>query len=163
MHHHFNLKSFIFYGTMIGSVVLLFKGVTAYGESQLKAPHSIGGDYAIKLENPPECLKKQNLVLKIEQSGVYIFAKLALKKAEPHPDPINLQGRLENQQMILSGSLNPWFFCTPDSFSTANELTLKGSFQEKTLTGQLETQTLSNLIQFQAKLSPVFTSEKQTH
>ncbi|MFM6355862.1 MAG: hypothetical protein ACKPFC_08425 [Planktothrix sp.] len=163
MHHHFNLKSFIFYGTMIGSVVLLFKGVTAYGESQLKAPHSIGGDYAMKLENPPECLKKQNLVLKIEQSGVYIFAKLALKKTEPHLDPINLQGRLENQQMILSGSLNPWFFCTPDSFSTANELTLKGSFQEKTLTGQLETQTLSNLIQFQAKLSPVFTSEKQTH
>ncbi len=163
MNHHFNLKSFIFYGTMIGVVMLLFKGVTAYGESQLKPPGSIGGDYAIQLENSPECLKEENLVLKIEQSGIYIFAKLALKKAENHPDQINLQGRLENQQMILSGRLNPLFFCMPNSSSTANELILKGSFQEKILTGQLETQTLSNPIQFKAKLNPVSTSEKQAH
>jgi hypothetical protein len=35
---HFNAKTLSFYGIAIGSVLLLFKTVSAYGETKLKAP-----------------------------------------------------------------------------------------------------------------------------
>lgn len=53
---HFNLKSLAFYGVAIGSVLVLFKTVTAYGESNLKAPDKIGGIYRLEAQNLPECI-----------------------------------------------------------------------------------------------------------
>jgi hypothetical protein len=46
---HFNVKSLIFYGTAICSVVTLFTIVTAYGEANLKASRPIDGDYSFQL------------------------------------------------------------------------------------------------------------------
>lgn len=38
MSSHFSPKSLLFYGTMIGSVAILFRVVSGYGEANLKAP-----------------------------------------------------------------------------------------------------------------------------
>ncbi len=163
MHNHFNLKSLAFYGTMIGSVLLLFKGVTAYGESQLKAPVTIGGDYSLKFDTPPNCLKDKDLTLKIEQSGIYIFAHLAQEKTEHNLDKIALHGKFKGQEMILSGNSNPLLFCSSDLSQNPNQLTLTGEFKEKIFMGKIQDQTLSKSINFTAKINSVSPAEKPTH
>ena len=40
--NHLSLKSLAFYGIAIGSVALLFKVVSAYGETNLKAARQLG-------------------------------------------------------------------------------------------------------------------------
>lgn len=60
----------------ISSVVVLFKVVTAYGETNLKAPPAIGGPYRISTQNLPGCLKANRLVLNIKQSSIYLFGSL---------------------------------------------------------------------------------------
>jgi hypothetical protein len=67
--NHLSLKSLAFYGVAIGSVALLFKVVSAYGETNLKAAPAIGGSYRFDAKSLPECLKSDSLVLTIEQSG----------------------------------------------------------------------------------------------
>lgn len=163
MHNHFNLKSLAFYGTMIGSVLLLFKGVTAYGESQLKAPVTIGGDYSLKFDTPPNCLKDKDLTLKIEQSGIYIFAHLVVEKSEYNLNKIPLNGKFKDQEMSLSGLSNSLLFCSSELSQNPNPLTLTGEFKEKILKGQIQEQHLSQPINFIGKLNPVSSSEKQTH
>ncbi|CAD5947595.1 hypothetical protein PCC9214_02342 [Planktothrix tepida] len=163
MHQHFHAKSLAFYGAMTAAVFLLFQAVTAYGEKQLKAPVSLGGDYTIELENPPQCLKNRDLVLKIEQSGIYVFANLGLKNAEHNRDKIQLQGNLKDHKMNISGTLNPFFVCANDSLNSLNILTLEGIFKEKEITGKLDTPTLSNPINFKAELNLVSPSKKQAH
>lgn len=163
MHNHFNLKSLAFYGTMIGSVLILFKGVTAYGETQLKAPVSIGGDYSIEFDTPPKCLKDKDFTLKIEQSGIYIFANLVLKKSADNLEKIVLSGKFKEPKMILSGISNPLFFCSSDLSQNPNQLTLTGEFKEKIFMGKIQDQTLSKPLNFTAKLNSVSPSEKPTH
>ena len=53
---HFNLKSLTFYGGAITAVVVLFEVVTAYGESNLKAPINIDGRYRLSYTQQPDCL-----------------------------------------------------------------------------------------------------------
>jgi hypothetical protein len=163
MHNHFNLKSLAFYGTMIGSVLLLFRGVTAYGETQLKAPITIGGDYSMEFDTPPQCLKNKELTLKIEQSGIYIFANLVLEKSADNLDKIALHGKFKEPEMILSGNSNPLLFCSSDMSQSPNQLTLTGQFKEKIFMGKIQDQTLSKPINFTARLNSVSPSEKPTH
>jgi hypothetical protein len=108
MQNHLNLKTLSFYGIMIGSVVVLFKVVSAYGENNLKAPPNLSGTYSITSENLPECLKSKNLNLTIEQSGVYLFGNLSpsteeknLKKNENLR--ISLEGKMKEEKIFLSG------------------------------------------------------------
>ncbi|HAN74592.1 MAG TPA: hypothetical protein DCQ51_11020 [Planktothrix sp. UBA8407] len=163
MHNHFNLKSLAFYGTMIGSVLILFKGVTAYGETQLKAPITIGGNYSIEFDNPPNCLKDKELTLKIEQSGIYIFANLGLEKSADNLDKIALYGKFKEPEMILSGNSNPLLFCSSNLSQNPNQLTLTGEFKDKIFMGKIQDQTLSKPINFTAKINSVSSSEKPTH
>ncbi|WRH65273.1 MAG: hypothetical protein RSE13_15235 [Planktothrix sp. GU0601_MAG3] len=163
MHNHFNLKSLAFYGTMIGSVLILFKGVTVYGETKLKAPITIGGDYSIEFDTPPQCLKDKDLTLKIEQSGIYIFANLVLEKSPDNLDKIALSGKFKEPKMTLSGISNPLLFCSSDLSQNPNQLTLTGEFKDKLFKGQIQDQTLSNPINFTATLNPVSKSAKPDH
>ena len=52
-----NFKLLAFYGVMTGLVIVLFKLVTAYGESSLNAPPNISGNYLLESQNLPDCLK----------------------------------------------------------------------------------------------------------
>ncbi|MBE9142813.1 hypothetical protein IQ236_06195 [Planktothrix mougeotii LEGE 06226] len=163
MRHNSNWTSFVFYAATIASVLMLFKGVTAYGESQLQAPVTIGGDYSIKLDTPPNCLKDKDLILKIEQSGIYIFAHLSVEKSEYNRDKIALNGKFNDQEMSLSGLSNPLLFCSSELSQNPNSLTLTGEFHEKILKGKIQDKTLSKPFNFTAKLNSISPSDKQTH
>ena len=88
---HFNLKSLTFYGVMIGSVLVLFNIVSVYGESSLKAPPNIAGNYLLENLNLPDCLKSEKLSLTIAQSGIYLTGRLTTES-----QTIKLNGLLEN-------------------------------------------------------------------
>lgn len=106
----FNLKSLAFYGITIASVTLLFKVVTAYGETNLKAAPAIGGSYRFDAKNLPKCLKSDDLVLTIEQSGVYLSGNLksnnnSVDSQKTNPEKPTLTGKWQNQGLSLSGTV----------------------------------------------------------
>lgn len=75
--NHFNSKSLTFYAIATGSVLLLFKAVTLYGEKHLQASPIINGTYSLSLtNNVSECQQSQPLKLDIQQSGIYVNASL---------------------------------------------------------------------------------------
>jgi hypothetical protein len=113
---HFSLKSLAFYGTAIGSVLLLFNIVTAYGESSLKAPSSINGRYRLQFsQNLPDCEKSDSVLLNIQQSGIYLNASaLAMDtdhEASTKSDISSLSGILNGQSLKLKGSVTKLALC----------------------------------------------------
>ncbi|BAY06978.1 hypothetical protein [Calothrix sp. NIES-2098] len=115
--NHLNVKSLAFYGIAIGSVLLLFKTVSAYGESSLKAPPEINSSYRVALaENIPNCEKPDALMLNIQQSGIYInasFLPVNTNEETPNSNAKNdvLSGILRNKQLSLSGNLERSHLC----------------------------------------------------
>ncbi|HBB30292.1 MAG TPA: hypothetical protein DDZ80_32795, partial [Cyanobacteria bacterium UBA8803] len=141
---HFNLKSLTFYGTAISSVVILFKVVTAYGNTNLKAPASMGGSYRIGSQNLPGCLQSDALVLDIQQSGIYLFGSLLpgdakveqVTSAKKKP---TLSGQLINQQLSLEGSVTSISRChSAVGAGEHNRVKIQGVVQGKTLVGQIQ-------------------------
>ena len=155
--NHFNFKSLAFYGVAIGSVLLLFKVVTAYGEKNLKAPPVVNGRYRLTLAaNLPNCEKTDSLMLNIQQSGIYLNASLLPANAnagteKQHP----LTGIFKNQQSILSGTIDRYIFCKVTGFeSDRNKLVtiqMKLVDQGK-ITGQLTLNGISQSLGFTAML-----------
>jgi hypothetical protein len=102
----FSPKSIGLYSLAIGSAIGFFNVVTSYGETNLKAPISITGNYSIAAQNLPNCLQQSPLILKIQQSGIYLNASLAndrnqnASSSDPRP---TLSGRLQDRQLNLSG------------------------------------------------------------
>lgn len=158
---HFNLKSLAFYGVAIGSVVVLFKVVTAYGETRLKAPPPIGGAYRISAQNLPGCLQSDELVLDIQQSGIYLFGSLlpttinekAATVAEEKP---SLTGNFQNQQLHLEGSI-PWISGCNASVKQANGaagsnwVKIQGVVKGETLVGQIALSSTPTATEFTAQ------------
>lgn len=125
--HHFNFKSLTFYGVAISSVLLLFKVVTAYGESNLKAPFAIKSRYGLVFnENLPICDKSNILVLNIQQSGIYLNAFLLPANSNTKTSKLSetvssLTGKLQNRQLSLSGKAPKYILCNlPTSQTQAN-------------------------------------------
>lgn len=130
MKEHFNLKSLLFYGTMIGAVTLLFRVVSTYGEANLTAPPDIGGRF-IATASLPGCPAASRPVLTIQQSGVFLNGSfspsepadqtqtLPLSAAEKSAFP--LRGRWQEQQINLSGTL-PSSDCQLSQGTTSNSL-----------------------------------------
>jgi hypothetical protein len=135
-----------FYAIAITSVVVLFKIVSTYGENNLKAAPLISGDYNIKSDNLPACLQQENLRLHIEQSGVFLFAKLA---------NTHLDGRIENNQISLSGHPSALSDCT---FADAH-LTIEGNVKDDLLTGAISWDATTPKSSFTAKREVVQSSE----
>jgi hypothetical protein len=115
--NHFNFKSLAFYGIAIGSVLLLFKTVSAYGETNLKAPPAINNHYRLVLvENIPNCEKPEKLILNIQQSGIYLnasFLPVNTNSESPNNSANNdsLSGIFSNQQLSLSGKVTRSMLC----------------------------------------------------
>nr|WP_166482618.1 hypothetical protein [Scytonema sp. UIC 10036] len=115
--HHFNLKSLVFYGTAIGSVLLLFKVVTAYGESNLKPPPTLNSRYRLVLnDNLQICKQLDPIVLNIQQSGIYLngsveLASLNTKMSAANKTTSSLTGKLNHQQLSLSGKVPRTVLC----------------------------------------------------
>jgi hypothetical protein len=115
-----NFHSLAFYVIAISSVLVIFKTVTVYGETKLKAPQSINGDYELQLaEKLPDCQKPNILVLNIQQSGIFLNGSLSPKlltaansKLSPTSEnKLSLNGKLNHQQFSLSGKASPTILC----------------------------------------------------
>lgn len=175
---HFNLKTLTFYGVMIGSVLLLFKGVTAYGEN-LKAPKAIGGTYQLTSSDLPDCLQSERLMLTIEQSGLYIAATLNLEPIKsskpstsetgnltksdaiaPKPQTIKLNGMMQSQPFTLSGKTAQLGNCLAAKPGVAEEIQLQTRFQENNLLETLQWSSLN--LNFTGQSQPS-ASESESH
>ncbi|MGA9379232.1 MAG: hypothetical protein WBV73_10720 [Phormidium sp.] len=160
---HFSWKSLAFYGSAIALVVLLFKAVTTYGTT-MKAPPPIDGRYRITTQNLPGCLKSENLLLIIQQSGVYLNGSLVSVKTEEQlaisvEEKPSLTGKWNNQNQTqplnLTGSLNEIKECQNQSIS------IRGVINGKTLKGQIKLNTIPLTVGFTAEKEDTKKSQKQ--
>lgn len=151
--HHLKFKSLAFYGIAIGLVLILFKVITVYGESNLKAPAAVEGHYRL-LFSKPICEKTDALILGIQQSGIYLHGFLlpanastkVSTTAETHP---TLEGRFSNQQMSLSGKVPRTIICniissrnkasTSEQDNSFNSVTMQIKRVETQFIGQMHT------------------------
>ncbi|MBD2336570.1 hypothetical protein H6G64_06145 [Calothrix sp. FACHB-156] len=165
--NHFNVKSLAFYGIAISSVLLLFKTVSAYGESNLKAPPVINGSYRLTWDQKlPKCNQTDAPILKIQQSGIYVNASLlpgdansenATSDEKTHP----LSGILRNQELNLSGKIDGSSLCNIASTQNAPFHSAKMQMQlldKGNFTGQLNVSGGSQIFNFTA--IPQKTQEK---
>ena len=146
------LNHLTFYGIAIGSVLVLFKFVSTYGETQIKAPVNVNGAYELQSNNLPSCLAGQPLELDIEQSGVYLFGHLAVN-SDKDPKKIPLSGDLEGNKVVMKGDLES---VCPDAKKP--DVILKGEITDKTIVGNLEAQALQGNFSGTQKILP----EKET-
>lgn len=160
MMQHFKLQSLIFYGVAISSVLLLFKFVTAYGETNVKAPAPISGDYRLTLDqNLPNCLQLSDLVLSIQQSGIYVNGSLLTADSNAHLTRTgekrpSLTGKLNQQQLQLSGNIPISNLCNQPVTSTVDAVAIKSQIGGKNLAGKITLSDTSREIAFTAKQVP---------
>lgn len=153
MKNHFKFQSLIFYGVAIGSVLVLFKVVTAYGESNLKAPAPISGSYRLSLaQNFPNCPKSSNLVLDILQSGIYLNGSLLPADSNTQPEISDektpfLTGQFSNQKLSLAGTVPSSTFCNR---SASQPISIQSQVQGKNLEGQITLNSTPQAIAFTA-------------
>ncbi|MDX2100332.1 MAG: hypothetical protein SFW36_21360 [Leptolyngbyaceae cyanobacterium bins.59] len=145
-----NLHHILFYGIAISGVVVLFRGVATHGEANLKAPPKIDGTFKIETVDSQSCLKP-NMLLIVEQSGVYLSG--ALLPADPGSQAItiaqkqpSLQGRWQNQGMTLSGPVNGISGC--EGFLSVQ---IQGTFIGPVLQAKLISNQSPIPVQFQAQ------------
>jgi len=163
---HFNLKSLTFYGVMIGSVLVLFNIVSVYGESSLKAPPNISGNYLLDSQDLPDCLKSEKLNLAIAQSGIYLTGRLTTQN-----QTIKLNGLLENtitekvptrsQPLSLVGKTAQLGNCRQSEDNSPAEIQLQTQFQNKTLVGEMQWSNLK--LNFTGTPQNLPDKEKSTH
>ena len=122
---HFSPKSIGLYILAIGSAIGFFQVVTSYGEANIKAPIAVAGDYLISAPSLPGCLDRQQLLLRLQQSGIYLNASLAIDRSALTSRP-TLSGRLSASKLDLSGSV------PPQLCSLASQLRLAGSIANST-------------------------------
>jgi hypothetical protein len=166
-------KLVLLYGGTIGLVLILFRLATAYGETHLKAPPNIGGQY-LSTQAPPGCPNSTRLLLTVLQSGVYLNGFLSLTPANKSSLPTtttasslsevrpSLAGRWTNQQIYLTGMTTAWATCQLDGQTaalpsigmSAVPITLQGAIAaspDHILTGQLTLTGQSEAWQFTAQ------------
>ncbi|HIK07192.1 MAG TPA: hypothetical protein IGS40_21290 [Trichormus sp. M33_DOE_039] len=148
--NHFNSKSLTFYAIAIGSVLLLFKTVTLYGEKHLHASPIINGAYRLTLsKNLPECQQSEPLRLDIQQSGIYVNASLLPTKANAQTQQqYSLKGILKNQQLNLAGEVDKIILCNiapPHSLQAQMQLADSGKLQ-----GKIIISTIAQNLEFNA-------------
>jgi hypothetical protein len=145
---HFNAKTLSFYGIAIGSVLLLFNRVSAYGETKLNAPPNIDGSYQfLQTENLPKCLQEQQLKLNIEQSGIYLFGNLSIqpKSNQGNAVEIPFNGNFKSDRIIMSGKGNV------SNCDSPIQLTVQGQQENQNLVGQIKDNTTGTEGAFVAK------------
>lgn len=162
--NHLSLKSLIFYGAAISSVLVLFNIVTAYGESKLKALPNISGNYSISSQNLPDCLKSDNLSLHIEQSGIYLLGTLSVSSPNTPQSKVTLDGKLNDQQLSISGQTKQLAKCKPSQTSNNTHLLkIEGEQQGQNFSGKIIGTALSTEANFTAVKLEQSQSKKETN
>lgn len=153
MNGHFSPRSLAFYGIAIVSVVVLFSIATAFGESKLKAPRNIDGQYAISDAALPGCLSGKKSALIVQQSGIYITGALipadaderVIRTAKERP---LLHGDWNNRELTLRGSLAYLTNCQ-------EQISIVGTIEQDTLSGQLQLGANTAAVPFTAQRAAV--------
>jgi hypothetical protein len=145
----FSIKSLLFYGLTIVSVVILFSGVTGYGETRLKAATAIAGHYRFVGAN---CLTGASL--RLDQSGRYLTAAIVLPdrpitppslsgtwSGAPTPQgliPLRLTGTIPNlpncypsQKVWIQGTLENQIFSGQLIFGTGDRVLFRSQLEPK--------------------------------
>ncbi|MEY3869199.1 MAG: hypothetical protein RLZZ338_3090 [Cyanobacteriota bacterium] len=147
----FNVKTVMFYGAMIGSVIVLFKAVTAYGETNLKAPPPIDGGYRLKGNHLPECLKTETLMLIVNQSGIYLGGSLLPVNQNGEleisvDEKPSLDGRWKKTGLSLSGNVPHLTRC-----NSSDKVKIEGTIKDNILTGKISLNSDNQIFEFRAK------------
>ncbi|MEG5057189.1 hypothetical protein QUB60_06950 [Microcoleus sp. A2-C5] len=164
-----NFKLLSFYGISIALVAVLFKVVTAYGETNLKAPPAIAGSYRFDAKNLPDCLKSDALVLTIEQSGVYLSGHLRSGNSEADREKIaeekpSLVGKWENQGLSLSGAVPNLEGCSDSTAIGQNSsVKLRGIVDGESLKGKISLTDRAAASDFTAQREVAAKPQKQEH
>jgi hypothetical protein len=167
--NHLSFKSLAFYGIAIGSVSLLFKVVTAYGETNLKAAPAIAGSYRFDAKSLPPCLKSDSLVLTIEQSGVYLSGNLRSGSSEGDSEKTeekpSLLGKWENQGLSLSGAVPNLADCSGSPVRGQNSFVkLRGIIEKDSLKGKISLRNRAAASDFTAqRVSTAKIQKKEQH
>ncbi len=138
MSSHFNVKSLSFYAIAIGSVLLLFNVVTAYGEKNLKA-------------------QVAPLMLQLDQSGTYINAALLKPVAQAGQssmsaeEKLRLTGLFNNQQINLNGEVANSVLCGFSQESGDKAIAINSRIDGENLTGEIAVNGESAKTPFTAK------------
>ncbi|MBD2596796.1 hypothetical protein BCD64_16630 [Nostoc sp. MBR 210] len=152
--NHLNVKSLTFYGVAIGSVLLLFKTVTAYGENNLKAPPVVEGRYLLTLATKlPSCEAANSLVLNMQQSGIYLNASLVPVNPNAETEQPSLTGILKNQQISFSGKVDPKILCLNSKSQTNSNQSVAMQIQlidQDKITGQITVNSIPQTLRFTA-------------
>lgn len=107
-----------FYGSTLAFVVLLFQGVTRYGDTKLAAAPNINGRY-LSTETMPGCPESTRVLLTILQSGVYLNGAVDLVENAAVIEEVTneatppLSGRLAAQEVALDGETAALSRCQP--------------------------------------------------
>ncbi len=135
LQHIFSLKSIVFYGTAIVSVMTLFSVTTSYGETHLKAAKLIAGRY--RFVNS-DCLN--GTTLRLEQSGRYLTAAIVSSESTiANTVPPSLSGVWSGELtaqgtalLKLSGQIPKISTCY-----VAQPAWFQGQVEKQTFSGQL--------------------------
>ena len=177
----FSLKSVGLYSIAIGATVVFFHVVTSYGSANLKAPIAVEGNYLINTQKIPGCLQPKTLLLKLQQSGIYLNASLIeidrfvgtdITKLVAGASATNRDARPTLAGKLIQSTSTPptQKFSLSGQLSIANcvqssQLEISGSLAEKLtpkhpqqLQGQLtisnETNSLTQPVEFTGKSIP---------
>ncbi|MEG3987781.1 hypothetical protein QUA13_11635 [Microcoleus sp. S28C3] len=167
--HQFNVKKLTFYGVSIAFVAVLFKIVSAYGETNLKAAPAIGGSYRFDAQSLPECLKSDSLVLTIEQSGVYLSGNLRSGSSEGDrvktgEEKASLVGKWETQGLSLSGAVPNLTGCSDSTATGQNSsVKLRGIVDKETLKGKISLTDKAAATDFTAQRQAAVQPQKKEH
>jgi hypothetical protein len=122
-----NPKLLIFYGSAVTLVIVLFQGVTRYGETQLQAAANINGRY-LSTEALPGCPENSRVMLSVLQSGIYVNGAIDIVEvAQPADQVTPLSGDWRQQRLTLSGEQS---LC-----GKAGLVAIEGTVQEATFSG----------------------------
>jgi hypothetical protein len=111
-------KLLLFYGGTLAFVIVLFQGVTHYGNTRLVAAPNINGRY-LSTEEMPGCPTSTRVLLTILQSGVYLNGAVDLVENAAVIEEVSgearlpLSGRLAQQQITLAGRTPALNRCKP--------------------------------------------------
>lgn len=145
---HLDIKHILFYVIAIASVVGLFNYITAYARVNIKASPKLSGIYPLEAKSLSECLQDKTLILKIQQSGVYLNGVLMSIYPEDlataglsGDEELPLVGHFKDSQVTLKGKVAALKGCP--SADSQGQIIVKAIGQEQKLTGVLTSGGLS--------------------
>lgn len=158
-------KLLLFYGGTIVLVIVLFRWITLYGEQHLQAPPNLNGRYAFNIAPPAACPPSTQMVLNLQQSGIYLSGTLHVEASPltvtepPTEEKKQLTGRWQQEQVHLTGSTDIGAICSAARSSSAAQQAAIVSLQAQF--SPAPTATLIGNLQIDQQTSLSFTAERQ--